>query len=883
MSSGDGFSVVARALAAWPDIEVERGEAEEGCQQRLIDALRSGQGRDYPAGVLDRAGLLLQVLGQESARTGVTASIRSPRADGWPTVEQWHDWGVQALPSGDGHIQVTHEPWKPKWLGLDDGDPAPACVVLRGESRRGSARRTEQVDSYVAETFRNRDGTSRFRWFVSPGQRQAIRSIMAAPEGSTLLVNLPTGTGKSLVAILPSILWSKALGVSVIVVPTTTLALDQERSARNLAWNTDIQLPERLAYYGDQSPEERQGIRDRIRDGTQRIVITSPEGLVSTLYPALHRAASRGYLRLIAIDEAHIVSQWGAEFRPQFQMLAGVRHELLAVSEAGKRPRTLAMSATMTEETVDTLSTLYGKPGPLQIVSAVGLRPEPEYWSARCSDNDQRKERVFEAVLRLPRPLILYASRVADVKRYYRDLREAGFGRVAIVHGATSSRDRIEAIRAWRGDPREGDDDARTDVDIVVATSAFGLGVDQSDVRTVVHACIPETIDRYYQEVGRGGRDGRPCLSMLLWTEEDRRTARGLCQRKIISVERGYERWMKLWNMPVQRDLDGDTHRLNLRVRVADLTRDTDENQNWNVRTLTLMSRAGLIQVVADPPPTRDEDEDDKSWEERLNRSYAERRSQVLVRLLDGGTNDPEIWACAVRPQRQLSINADRRAMELMEEVLYGKRDVADILYDTYALEIERCEQRHTVRPERACGGCAWCREQRQEPYAGAVPPAMPRGQVTAIPVNDSFADGQIYTVFYSKKDAMPNWERGVARRAIEEAVLCRGVRNLVGPDEIHDWESTRGLYRSVQESFLFRYNFGDLIKMKLMPYRTLIVVPPSKEAYRLERAWYQVSPSTPTRIVVAPDDALHPAHASERAVRLIPHQKSLSEFLGGH
>ena len=124
-----------------------------------------------------------------------------------------------------------------------------------------------------------------------------------------------------------------------------------------------------------------------------------------------------------------------------------------------------------------------------------------------------RDESVTTAVAWLPRPLVLYASTKADVSAWAERLRAAGLRRIGVVKGDSDDRERQEALEGWSGRRVTGEEVA-TRYDVVVGTSAFGLGVDMSDVRTVVHACLPETIDRYYQEVGRVG-SGRQALDRV--------------------------------------------------------------------------------------------------------------------------------------------------------------------------------------------------------------------------------------------------------------------------------------------------------------------------------------------------------------------------------
>ncbi|HCL3408950.1 TPA: DEAD/DEAH box helicase, partial [Pseudomonas aeruginosa] len=184
------------------------------------------------------------------------------------------------------------------------------------------------------------------------------------------------------------------------------------------------------------SKEQRAAIRQRLRNGTQRILFTSPEALTTSLLRAVSDAATAGMLRYFVIDEAHLVTQWGDEFRPSFQALAGLRHSLLRLSPRGFR--TLLMSATFTEETVDTLASLFGPSERVQMVSAVHLRPEPQYWFYKASSPQEKQKRVLESLRYAPRPFILYVTKREEVAQWNTTLRcSGGLHRIATFDGGT--------------------------------------------------------------------------------------------------------------------------------------------------------------------------------------------------------------------------------------------------------------------------------------------------------------------------------------------------------------------------------------------------------------------------------------------------------------
>ena len=171
------------------------------------------------------------------------------------------------------------------------------------------------------------------------------------------------------------------------------------------------------------------------------------------------------------------------------------------------------------------------------------LRPEITYYVKEFTDPIERDRAVSECAWRLPRPAIFYTTEVDDAKALAERLRSQGFARIGCFHGETSQIERRRLIEAWRGDL----------IDIMVATSAFGLGVDKADVRAVVHACLPEDLHRYYQEVGRGGRDGCCALALLIHTPYDEAIARQLSATQVIGVELGLQRWKAMVQDAQQR------------------------------------------------------------------------------------------------------------------------------------------------------------------------------------------------------------------------------------------------------------------------------------------------------------------------------------------
>jgi len=634
-----GFIEIARALDAWPELPPLSGVLSSP-YQRLLDAVCLSATRAGSVGQRDLVALVRQVLRHETATQGADQHLLVPGGAGWPTIEHWQDADCSALPAEAGKLIVSASDWTPPW-STDRPAIAPCEAPL---GRRPDLR--VPGDPFLADVL-----GSAFTSYSSPGQRQAIRTVLAAQDSATIVVNLPTGTGKSAVAIAPALLQSAAGGVSVIVVPTTSLALDQERAVREHLANSEPghDHPPRFAYFGGQADPERAEIRAAIRKGTQRLVFVSPESLLTSLAPSLYAAAEVGHMRYFVIDEAHLVAGWGVEFRPEFQALSGFRRDLLRVATAARQSgfRTIVMSATITEDTLDTLVALFGVPGPVEYVASVFVRPEPEYWLHACESADERLDLVVDAARHFPRPAVIYVSRPGDASRVAACLRADGNLRVAEVTGGTSPEQRRRVIEQWRGDSLAPELSARvSDVDIVVGTSAFGLGVDQSDVRSVVHACVPESIDRYYQEVGRGGRDGLASAAVMFHAPPDLDIARNLSSTRLIGVELGLERWSAMLNSA--QSLGANRHRVSLESKRSAIVRDNRENEAWNLRTLSLMMRAGLIRVDSEAPPAADdttENEGGDAFRARLRRHFRRglsHRPRFAAR--SAGRDHPATW-----------------------------------------------------------------------------------------------------------------------------------------------------------------------------------------------------------------------------------------------
>lgn len=439
-----------------------------------------------------------------------------------------------------------------------------------------------------------------FKYYQSYEQKMAIHTALTLPAAHTMLLSLPTGGGKSLVS---QMLAGSQEGLTLVIVPTVALALDQERVAKEILRDY---LPEETigCYHGGQKAVVTQRMVAMIKAGTMRLLITSPEAVMKNklINEALQQAASNMTLGNLVLDEAHIIPDWGALFRPEFQFLAIFRRKLLDLS--GQSLRTYLLSATLADDNVKTLKHLYSDQDQWVELRSDALRSEPRYCFASCDSFELRQKRVLELCRLMPKPLILYVISPKDAKEWMSCLKKEGFKNVRSFTGKTSDEERMDVIKAWSEDR----------VEMVVATSAFGLGVDKPDVRTVIHACLPESLSRFYQEVGRGGRDGWPCLSILCLNPNgdegiameqihngDNRAASSLVPR-VLTAKYMVPRWLSMKDSEDSYH-DGDVIILDTSIPPIYFTEEQQlqrgqQNMDWNLHVLLFLLRHNYLSML---------------------------------------------------------------------------------------------------------------------------------------------------------------------------------------------------------------------------------------------------------------------------------------------
>ncbi len=326
------------------------------------------------------------------------------------------------------------------------------------------------------------------------GQREVIEHVMARRH--TLAV-LPTGRGKSLCYQLPAQLLP---GLTLVISPLIALMQDQTTALERRGFRNVTSLSSALT----QSEIGRRFAE--IERGEHKLVYIAPERFDSPRFQQLVRQAE---ISLVVIDEAHCISQWGHDFRPHYRTLLTRLPEL-------RRATLLAVTATATPEVQNDISASLALPT-LERVIADFNRPNLHLETIKADAREEKDRQVVELLKRDAGAAIVYASTRKEAAAVHQLLGGHGFN-VCLYHAGLDTRQRTEAQqRFWKDDCR-----------VIVATVAFGLGIDKPNVRRVIHYNLPGSLENYYQEAGRGGRDGATATCTLFYSQPDVRIQRFL-------------------------------------------------------------------------------------------------------------------------------------------------------------------------------------------------------------------------------------------------------------------------------------------------------------------------------------------------------------------
>jgi ATP-dependent DNA helicase RecQ len=389
-----------------------------------------------------------------------------------------------------------------------------------------------------------------FRGF-RPGQREACEAALA---GRDVLVVMPTGSGKSLCYQLPALLRDD---LTVVVSPLVALMQDQVEALAARGLGDSVALVN-----AQQDWSANAGVLGRARAGELRLLYVAPERFAA---PGFLQAMGEVSVGLFVVDEAHCVSQWGHDFRPDYFRLADAARML------GARAL-VASTATATPRVAVDVERRLGLRDPLRVATGFD-RPNVAFAVARPGGHEKRA--LIAEALRQPDalPAIVYAGTRAGADELAVELTEA-LGEEAVAYHAGLDRGRRAGVQR-----RFLADEAR----VICATNAFGMGVDKPNVRTVIHASVPASLEAYYQEAGRAGRDGRPAKALLLAENRDKALHVHFIKRE--QIDDGLPGWLAdriaaaadgdgryaLDALELERGLGGDGDRL--RALVGHLTR----------------------------------------------------------------------------------------------------------------------------------------------------------------------------------------------------------------------------------------------------------------------------------------------------------------------
>jgi RecQ family ATP-dependent DNA helicase len=349
------------------------------------------------------------------------------------------------------------------------------------------------------DALRRHFGFPEFR----PGQEAALRRVLA---GRDALVVMPTGSGKSLIYQLAALLLP---GTAVVVSPLIALMKDQADglARRGIA----------AAFINSSlAPDERACRLRALADGRYRIVLVAPERLRGR---AFREALKPLPISLLAVDEAQCLSQWGHDFRPDYLHIADVRRELAV-------PVTLALTATATPRIQDDIIRLLGLPDAERLVGGFD-RPNLTFEVLSAPDVRARLNRVAQTLAGFQGAGIIYTGTRRDAEEVAEFVRQVVGLRAEPYHAALDTACRSATEEAF----------LRGDLPIVVATNAFGMGIDRPDVRLVLHYTMPATLEAYYQEAGRAGRDDLPARAVLLYSPRDTALPEYFADSDVLSVD----------------------------------------------------------------------------------------------------------------------------------------------------------------------------------------------------------------------------------------------------------------------------------------------------------------------------------------------------------
>ncbi len=434
-----------------------------------------------------------------------------------------------------------------------------------------------------------------------PGQEELVRAVLA---GRDALGILPTGGGKSVCYQIPALALG---GLTLVITPLVSLMEDQVRRARAAGL--------RAAFLGSaQGTGERRATTEAARAGSLDVLFVAPERIGLSAFRRLLAACD---VRLLAVDEAHCISQWGHDFRPSYREIGRLRNDIDCP--------VLALTATATPAVRDDVRTNLAMVDPEIVVQSFD-RPNLAWRVERMRAGENRVRRLHRVLREHPGTAIVYAPTRRAVEEVRDALARLG-QRTQAYHAGLSAQTRTRVLHGFLAN----------DCRVVVATNAFGMGIDKPDVRLVVHMQLPTTLEAYYQEAGRAGRDGEPATCLAFYHRGDRQVGRMFLERTHprLDLLRRVHRLLKR-----KRDAFGVVD-----TTTADLASDTRGRLcQEDVRcVLAALERTGAIRWLGEEgsgaggtaPPERGSDQVRVGVRSRADLAWANELRRCAARGLD--------------------------------------------------------------------------------------------------------------------------------------------------------------------------------------------------------------------------------------------------------
>ena len=547
--------------------------------------------------------------------------------------------------------------------------------------------------------------------FGHPGFRGGQDAICAhVAAGGDALVVMPTGAGKSICYQLPAVARG---GTTLVVSPLLALMKDQvdalnEKGIRATAINSSV------------TTEERKRRMSGLRAGEFELVYVAPERFTPTFLRQLEGVD----LRLLAIDEAHCLSQWGHDFRPDYLRLGAVRKALGGIC-------TVALTATATPQVQEDIARTLGIEHARRFVQGFDRENLRMEVIAAATDKDK--------LARIPEiasvgPTLVYCATRKNVEKVSAWLRENGV-QCGMYHGGMDHAERVRAQDEFMGGG----------CDLVVATNAFGMGVDKDNVRAIVHYDLPGTVEAYYQEIGRAGRDGKTSRVVLLFRESDRRTQEFLIKMShppASQVRAVYEQLEAAPTNPVWTTMEKLADAASARSREEINDRNAGScvavlrREGW-VRRIHHGQREGMVVLRRDRPAARPDGLRGKLWQwvwaemESEAETTLQLRPDWLAQHLDMSRDQLMASLRGLEDRRYLEwippekgggieLLRSGEPLDIDEQQLMERRQLEYVKLDKMVGYAHAgCRRRYLLEyfgqkpPWERCGNCDACREGR--------------------------------------------------------------------------------------------------------------------------------------------------------------------------